>query len=297
MTKTVSLLLEMMEPINSMGKVVVGNSGFCITQGVLALDKVGVKGQFLIKKCKYWPKFVPGDYIDQYMKDEPFGHSKTFVQLIDGITFYIHCTRDADYITKIMSTHGILNKIQDHVTWRLVDGVWKSFKYTKLLSRHNRSKHWVHNVNNCHHDPISLEEGWATKWWPNRQFTFILSVAEANAVQAWARAKKEMAMPTLEFQRKLAEKMMTNRLGDNGVAAASPVCTRASLSNDHELSKCAKKEGKWNYSTRKFNEVTTLYVAHPCSVCRVNTRDYCSCNPGQDLCQVCFGRHLQEHGG
>ena len=93
-------------------------------------------------------------------------------------------------------------------------------------------------------------------------------------MQAWARAKKETAMPTLEFWRKLADKMMTNRLGDNEVAAASPVRTRASLSNDHVLSKRAKKEGKWNYSTRKFNEVTTLYVARPCFVCRVNTRAY-----------------------
>ena len=85
------------------------------------------------------------------------------------------------------------------------------------------------------------------KRWANRQFTFILSVVEANAVQALARAKKETAMPTLEFWRRLAEKMMTNRLGDNGVAAASPVRTWASLSNEHVISKRAKKEGKWNH--------------------------------------------------
>ena len=128
-TKTVTLLLEMTEPIHGTGKVVGGDSGFCVTQGVLALDKVGVKAQFLIKKRKYWPKFVPGDYIDQYMMDKPLGHSETFVQVIDGITFYIHCTRDADYITNFMSMHGILVEIQDHITWRLVDGEWKLFKY------------------------------------------------------------------------------------------------------------------------------------------------------------------------
>ncbi len=47
--------MEMTEPIHGTGKVVGGNSGFCVTQGVLALvDKVGVKGQFLVKKHKYW---------------------------------------------------------------------------------------------------------------------------------------------------------------------------------------------------------------------------------------------------
>ncbi len=116
-------------------------------------------------------------------------------------------------------------------------------------------------------------------------------------MQARARGTKETAMPTLEFRKKLAMRMMTNKLGDNGVAAASPVRTRARLSIDHVLSKRAKKEGKWNPSTRKFNVVTMLYVARPCSICRANTRDYCSCDPGRDLCQVCFGRHLQEHGG
>ena len=295
-SKTVNLLLEMTEPLHGTGKVVSGDSGFCVTQGVIALDKVGVKGQFLVKKRKYWPKWVPGDYIDEYMRNKPLGHSETFVQLIDGIVFYIHCTRDADYVTKIMSTHGILDEIQDHPTWRLVDGTWKSFKYTEPLSRHNRSKHWVDDVNNRRHDPIGLEDVWATKWWPNRQFTFILSVAEANAVQARARGKKETAMPTLEFRKKLAQKMLTNRLGDNGVAAASPVRTRASLSNDHVLSKREKNEGKWNPYTRRFNEVATLYIARPCVICRVNTRDYCSCDPGRDLCQVCFGRHLLENG-
>jgi hypothetical protein len=34
----VTLLLEMTEPIHRTGKVVTGNSGFCITQGVLVLD-------------------------------------------------------------------------------------------------------------------------------------------------------------------------------------------------------------------------------------------------------------------
>ena len=109
-----------------------------VTQGVLALDKLGVKAQFLVKKRKYWPKLVPGDYIDDYMEDKPLGYSESFVQVIDGTPFYIHCTRDSTFITKIMSTHGILDEIQEHVTWWLVDGTWKSFHYTEPLSRHNR---------------------------------------------------------------------------------------------------------------------------------------------------------------
>ncbi len=140
-TKTVDLLLEMTEPIHGTGKVVMGDSGFCVAGGIVALHMKGVWGQFLIKKRKYWPRFVPGDYIDEYMRGKPLGFSETFVQVIEGTRFLIHCTKDRDYVTKIMLTHGLLDEIQDHSTWRLVDCTWKTFKYSEPFSRHNRGKH------------------------------------------------------------------------------------------------------------------------------------------------------------
>ncbi len=48
--KTADLLLDMTEPIHRTGKVVMGDSGFCITAGVMALHAHGVFGQFLIKE-------------------------------------------------------------------------------------------------------------------------------------------------------------------------------------------------------------------------------------------------------
>jgi hypothetical protein len=91
-TKMVNLLLEMTEPIHHTGKIVTGDSGFCIADDVIALHKKGVHGQFLIKKQKYWPKFVPGDQIDEYMSSKPLGYTKTFLQVIDGMRFFIYCT-------------------------------------------------------------------------------------------------------------------------------------------------------------------------------------------------------------
>ena len=64
-TKTVKLLLDMMEPIHGTGKVVTGDSGFCMELGMTALNEKGVYGQFLIKKRRYWPKHVPGELIDE----------------------------------------------------------------------------------------------------------------------------------------------------------------------------------------------------------------------------------------
>ena len=59
-----------------------------------------------------------------------------------------------------MSTHGLLNKVPDHYTYRKKYGEWVTFKYADYLSLHNHIKHWVDDVNNRRHDPIGLEQVW-----------------------------------------------------------------------------------------------------------------------------------------
>ena len=111
----------MTAPIHRTGKVVTGDSGFCVTAGVTALHAHGVFGQFLIKKRRYWPQKVPGDQIDEYMKGKALGAVESFIQDLGGTLFYIHCCRDANYVTKIMLTHGTLDEVEGHSTWRCVD--------------------------------------------------------------------------------------------------------------------------------------------------------------------------------
>ncbi len=81
------------------------------------MHKRGVFGQALIKKWgQYWPCHLPGDEIDNYFAEKELGSTMSYWQEIDGIDFLIHCTRDANYVTKMMSSHGILDKIQDNST-------------------------------------------------------------------------------------------------------------------------------------------------------------------------------------
>ena len=107
---------------------------------------------------------------------------------------------------------------------------------------------------------------------------------------------KEVPEPTLTFRRKLAMRMLTNKLQSNGIAAASPPRLQRRSSTIHILKKRKVKEGKWNYSPRKFNEVNTEYVRYPCTKCKKGVSMYCSCDPGATLCLVCYGLHAQEHG-
>lgn len=190
-SKTSVLMLEMTKPIHNTGRIVTMDSGFCVTEGIMALGEFGVYGQALIKKRgRYWPKGVPGDHIEEHFEGKELGYAESLIQIINGQQFIVHCQKDTKYVTKIMSMFGVLTEVEDHPTWRQVSGEWKSFKYAEPMSRHNRSKHWVDDVNNRRHDPVGLEEVWRTKWWAFWQFTFLCSVAEVNAVNSRARARK-----------------------------------------------------------------------------------------------------------
>ena len=160
------------------GKVFTMDSGFCVSCVIVQLHLKGVYGQALIKKRgRYWASFVPGDHIDDHFKDKRLGEVETLKQEIDGVPFYIHCQKDDGYVTKIMSTHGCISLVEDHETRRQSnDGSYVHFKYPQPISRHNWSKHWVDDANNCRHDTISLSDTWRTKYWPN--------VAETNAFSA-----------------------------------------------------------------------------------------------------------------
>ena len=170
---TAKLMLEMSEPIHGSGRVVMHDSGFCVTAGILALHDAGVFGQALMKKCgRYWPVNVPGDQIDDHFAEMSIGETDTLQQTIDGKNFLIHCTKDDGYVMKIMSTHGTLREVGSHNTRRVVNGEVTNFTYTEPISRHNVAKHFVDDVNNRRHDPIGLDQGWPTKRWDHRQLTF-----------------------------------------------------------------------------------------------------------------------------
>ncbi len=51
-SKIIDFLLDMTKLIHCTGKFVTGNSGFWVAMGVMAPQKFGVHGQFLIKKQK-----------------------------------------------------------------------------------------------------------------------------------------------------------------------------------------------------------------------------------------------------
>lgn len=196
--------------------------------------------------------------------------------------------------------HGLLAEVADHRTRRVVDGAAKTFNYIEPLSRHNRAKHWVDDVNNHRHDPIGLESSWATKFWPHWQFTFFLSIAEVNANNSQARARGKPAQPTLEFRKKLARQMMNNKLEEDGRVMHSPMRAqkrvREGIEGEHGLEQRDNFTGAWDVLERKFATTTTKHCKTKCAKCPTKVRTYCACNKAVTLCTDCWGVHCIEVG-
>ena len=68
--KTVGLLLRTTRPIWNTGRVVILDSGFCVLSGIVELAKRGLHSGALIKKRRYWPKWILGEEIKAHFAKE-----------------------------------------------------------------------------------------------------------------------------------------------------------------------------------------------------------------------------------
>ena len=218
---------------------------------------------------------------------------------VEGESFFVHCMKDADYVTKIMSTYGTLNEVETAQTSRRVKGTLGGeervvFCYTELFEEYNKATHWVDDNNNRRHDPISISDAWQTKWWPHCQMAFLLGISEVNAVNAKARATKKPAEPQLIFRKKLALKMMTNQLLNDGSNPGSPRklkrrSTIESTMMTHEFQTKPPFAGVWKGC--RSTQVKPKYQKYGC-LCGMQCCTYCKCNKCQPMCVACFDEHM-----
>ena len=65
---TTGLLLRFCKSIFNMTKIIVLDSGFCVLKALVELKKRRVFAHDLIKKRKYWPKYIKGDEIKAHFE-------------------------------------------------------------------------------------------------------------------------------------------------------------------------------------------------------------------------------------
>ena len=178
--ETSQLLLDLCSTLYGIGKIVVLDSGFCVSKALVALKKVGVFAHALIKKRRYWPKFIPGDSIDDRMKEKAVGEVDCLKGMLDGEPYNIFAMKEPNYSMKLMSTYGTLTVENGAKKATRFDGKDKRvFSYTKCFAYHFKYRH-NDDHNNLRHSSPSIEETWKTHRWENRVFAFLLAITEVN---------------------------------------------------------------------------------------------------------------------
>ena len=119
---TVSLLLQILEPIFARGSVVVLDSGFCVLKGIIELKKRGVYVSALIKKCRYWPKYIKGDDIKSHLDDKDIGDCDAWKGQMDEVDFHVYTKKEPDYVMLIMSTYRTNQQMGKEMQHELVGG-------------------------------------------------------------------------------------------------------------------------------------------------------------------------------
>ena len=88
--KTAGLLLCLTYSIWETFKNVVFDSGLCVLKGIAELRKKGVFSATLIRKRRYWPKFIDGEGIKKSFEDKEVGAVDAMKEKPDNVNIKVH---------------------------------------------------------------------------------------------------------------------------------------------------------------------------------------------------------------
>ena len=163
----VGLLLRMLFPIFHLGFVVILDSGFCVLKGIVELCKKGVFTCALIKKRRYWLKYIHGDEVKEHFNDKEVGGANSWGGKLEDVPFHVFTMKEPDYVMSLISTYGtnvwdgyneMRHEWKDNGMTRT-----KSFRYPEVVHNHFQNQHSVDDHNAKRHSPISIEVVWVTK--------------------------------------------------------------------------------------------------------------------------------------
>lgn len=285
--KTIGLLLRLSMSLWGSARVLVLDSGFCVLQGIIELAKKGVYAAALIKKRKYWPKYICGDKFKAHFEDKPVGSVDSIGGKLDNINFDVFCMKEEDYVMMLMSTYGTNHRVGEFKTRG--ENI-EPFQYPEVVYNHYKYRHLIDDHNAKRHQPISLEVTWATQTWENRVFAYLFATTEVNCNLAASFFIGESPPPVLEFRKELARELLNNPYYSRKVATAER-SKRQRTSHDHTLL-TLPAYSKWDGT--KIVSSTSDYPQKMCKGRHRKVRTYCSCSPGIVMCEECYADHKKD---
>ena len=95
----------MTKPLWHTSKIVILASGFCVLKGIVELRKKGVFDSAIIKKRRYWPKFIKVNDVEAHFADCEVGAVNEWPGQMDGAKFHVSCTKEPEYAMILMTTY------------------------------------------------------------------------------------------------------------------------------------------------------------------------------------------------
>ena len=146
------------------------NSGFCVLNGIVELKMHVAYGSALIRKHKYWPKYIKGELIKEHFNNKPVRDCNPWKGSMDEVNFHVYPMKELDYIMSLC-LHMAPNLCSGKGDMMRMGGLqWDqnqtTFNYPEVVGNHYLYHHSIYDHNNKWHSPISLEVVWATKYWP-----------------------------------------------------------------------------------------------------------------------------------
>ena len=290
--KTVGLCMRLTKPIHGTGNVVVMDSGFCVLQAIVELRKAGVFSSAMIKKRRYWPRYVKGEQIKEHFAGKEAGAFDAMKGKLQNTDFYIYGMKEPDYVLLFMTTYGRegrqgpeqLRKVEDGGVMRRV-----KFQYPEVCANHYAYRDSVDNHNSRRMYPIAIEEQWRTQRWPNRVFQFLLGVTEVNCNLLSASYFGSELKEQVAFRYELGDELINNPYG---TAQESRKRRRevTGIDRNHSLTSLPPYK---TFTKTRMRDCKTKYIQLRCSCERsVRVRTYCRCSPGVMRCNECFKTHL-----
>ena len=142
--------------------------------------------------------------------------------------------------------------------------------------------------NNKQHSLISLEVVWATKYWPNHVFAFLLGVMEVIINLAVTYFGGQPQMRQIEFWKKLVKILIFNSYY-NEATDQTPEKKYKQQEMVHCLITLPRSK---KFLGTQIVPAKSEYLQHKCNTCSKRVHTYCLCSPGVHRCAEWFGYHL-----
>ena len=94
----------MLFPIFHLSFVVILDSSICVLNRIVELHKEGIFASALIKKRRYWPKYIHGDKVKEHFNDKEVGDADSWGGKLEDVPFHVFAMKEPDYVMSWMFT-------------------------------------------------------------------------------------------------------------------------------------------------------------------------------------------------